>query len=653
MPVLPVSNLSKIFWLCILLQLVISKNVPAQTNPCPDKFKAYHANGAEVNTFCVGEKIRFKSCSANAQPDKEYYDTNKNDGLAFPDTVKSVTYSAPGTYTVTQLINTGLPGNNQFERTFTVLDTPPPTLTGFACAFYKVNFRITDTHYDYYRVNFGDGTELRVLPGKDTTYQYQKAGLFQLTVKGIFRNALCITENSLEIPPLNEMKIPHLTSIAINNYSKESGKLEIKAELQGGYSYLLEQAPVNSNNFREVKRINSALGDNSRTIIVDQIDTRTVYQYRLQVSDSCRTHTNVFSNILTTQPLGVTTQNKTNQLTWPLYPSAAVRNYQIYRDAQLIKTLPALITSFVDEVVTCGQQYCYRLEVVLQNNQSSFSNDTCQKVIATKPPKAGLLVASYNLQNQVELRLQPAAQETAQDANWQKKMNNRPFMNLGSTKQNTFLDEAKFKENEPPCYQATYTDPCGLISALSNQACPTMLNGTFNSAENRVNLRWSAYIGFTLVPQYTVEVSDEATGQLLGSFAVGSNTTFIDSKLNTASQILAYRIKVTSANPGEISYSNKVVIAQNFSAFIPTAFSPNNDGLNDVFELKGKFIQTLNLKIYNRWGQIIFESKNPNEGWNGKINGQDAPVGTYVYSFTAQDLNGNLIQRKGSVTLIK
>jgi len=641
------------FFCLFLLYCLSGSKLLAQPN-CSEKFKAYNAQGVEVNTFCIGETIRFKSCAVNAQPDKEYYDTDKSNGLAFPDTIKSVTYSVPGTYTVTQLINTGLPGNNQFERTFTVVDTPPPAITGFACAYNKVNFRITDTHYDYYRVNFGDGTERRVLPGKDTTYQYQTATLFTLRIKGFYRKATCVTENVVSITPLNEIVTPQLQSLKINNYSAKQGQLEINAlNLQADYRYILQRAPLNSTEFREVKRVKSPTGG-QHTIALDQTDTRTIYQYRLQMTDSCGTFINVFSNTLITQPLALTPQNKAIRLTWQPYPiPAEVSNYQIYRDTKLLQTLPASATLFDDGAVTCGQQYCYQLEVVLKNNQSSFSNDTCQRVTATIPPKAGLLIASYNLQNQVELRLQPAPQETLQEANWQKQIKNGSTINLGSTKENTFLDAAPFNENEPACYQATYTDPCGLTSATSNQTCPAILRGTFLSAENRVNLNWSAFVGFTTVPRYTVEVSDDATGQLLNSYEVGTNTTFTDTKLNTSSQLLAYRIKVTAANSPEVSYSNKIRVTQAFTATIPTAFSPNNDGLNDVFEIKGRFIQSARLKIYNRWGQVIFESKTSGEGWNGKINGQDAPVGTYIFSFTAQDLDGNTIQRKGSVTLIK
>lgn len=623
----------------------------AQTT-CPEKFRAYNSQGAAVTTFCVGEKIRFKSCVATTQPDKEYYDTDTSNGLAFPDTAKNVIYAMPGTYTVTQLLNTGLPGNNQFTRTFTVLATPLPTITGFACAANKVNLKITDTNYDYYRINFGDGTERRVLPGKDTTYQYRAAALFTLSVKGFYRNVTCAVENVLVIPALPAPKMPELQSITITQYAAEQGKLALQlTNLQPEYTYLLEQAPAGSNNFREIRQITA--GTSPSTVSLTPIDTRTAYQYRLRLTDQCRTETNVVSNILRTQPLRLTPENKAMRLTWLAYPTTEVQSYQIYRAAQLIQTLPATATSWLDNAVACGRLYCYQLVAVLADGRTSVSNDTCQQVNATVPPQPGFLLASYNARNQVELRLQPALYETLQEVSWQKKINNGNFANLGISPQNTFQDTAAFAATEAPCFQAFYTDSCGLTSAASNLVCPVILKGSLNEKEGAVSLTWSDYIGLRGAVQYTLEVLDAATQQLLNTYPAGRGRTYRDAQLSTTSQVLAYRVKVTFLNSTEVSYSNQVRVAQGFSAYIPTAFSPNNDGLNDVFEVKGRFVNAVHLQIYNRWGQVIFESKGTNPSWDGRLNGKAAPTGAYIYSFTAQDLNGQTISRTGSVTLVK
>lgn len=630
-----------------------SPPVKAQTNACPEKFLAYNSRGAVVTTFCVGETIRFKSCAATTQPDKEYYDTDQTNGLAFPDTTKSVVYAAPGTYTVTQLINTGLPGVNQFARTFTVVATPPPLFEAFACYSNKINLKITDRNYAYFRVNFGDGVERRVLPGKDTVYQYATAGSHPLTLKAAYRNATCTIENTVTISTLPTPRAPELPRLTITKYAAR-GTLALEiSNGQPEYSYALEQAPAGSATFREVQRVSFPTG--AATIPITGVDTRAVYQYRLRVTDGCDTYINVFSNVIRTQPLRIAPENKAVRLNWSPYAAAAeVVNYQVYRDGKLLQTLPAAATSLLDAAVACGRSYCYQLTAVLTNNRFSVSNDTCQVVSARVPPRPGSLTTTFTAANQVELRLQPAANEPVQTVKWQKSLANAAFADLGTSNQPAYLDSAAFQETAPPCYQAFYTDSCGLTSVASAPSCPVVLRAAFDEKASTVNLSWSDYVGFAGRPDYIVEVLDAATNQILYSYPVGSGrNVYTDTKLSDASQILAYRIKATAANASGVSYSNQVRITQRFRAVIPTAFSPNNDGLNDVFEVKGRFINAVRLKIYNRWGQIIFESKSPNEGWNGQVNGQDAPVGTYIFSLEAQDLSGQTITRTGSVTLVK
>ena len=91
--------------------------------------------------------------------------------------------------------------------------------------------------------------------------------------------------------------------------------------------------------------------------------------------------------------------------------------------------------------------------------------------------------------------------------------------------------------------------------------------------------------------------------------------------------------------------------------FIPNAFSPNNDGLNDVFEIKHSCdLIAYDLKIFNRWGQIVFESGSDQNFWTGKLNNKNTPVGTYIYTITYKWLiYGQPTQRKetGNIYLIR
>lgn len=89
--------------------------------------------------------------------------------------------------------------------------------------------------------------------------------------------------------------------------------------------------------------------------------------------------------------------------------------------------------------------------------------------------------------------------------------------------------------------------------------------------------------------------------------------------------------------------------------YIPTAFSPNNDGLNDIFQVVGQNITAFEMSIYNRWGQRIYYSRDVESGWDGRTQfGNDVVYnGMYLYKISAIDPKGNQIEREGLITLYK
>jgi gliding motility-associated-like protein len=88
---------------------------------------------------------------------------------------------------------------------------------------------------------------------------------------------------------------------------------------------------------------------------------------------------------------------------------------------------------------------------------------------------------------------------------------------------------------------------------------------------------------------------------------------------------------------------------------IPTGFSPNGDGMNDVFHIvKYLDIRTLNeFAVFDRWGEKVFSTDNIEVGWDGTYRGKPAPVGVYVWTVVATTNEGDEIMRKGNVSLIR
>jgi gliding motility-associated-like protein len=87
--------------------------------------------------------------------------------------------------------------------------------------------------------------------------------------------------------------------------------------------------------------------------------------------------------------------------------------------------------------------------------------------------------------------------------------------------------------------------------------------------------------------------------------------------------------------------------------FIPTIFSPNGDGNNDEFFVRGQYIKDVHFSVYDRWGQIVFESVSLSAGWSGQYKNKDCPEGVYFYVAELTYDNGDNAVKKGNVTLIR
>lgn len=101
------------------------------------------------------------------------------------------------------------------------------------------------------------------------------------------------------------------------------------------------------------------------------------------------------------------------------------------------------------------------------------------------------------------------------------------------------------------------------------------------------------------------------------------------------------------------------VFCNNGNLFVPNTFSPNNDGVNDVFFLRGKGISGVrSLQIFNRWGAIVFQKNNfaindPSAGWDGTFNNKPASADAYIYQIDVVCETGEVFSFKGNVSLIR
>ncbi len=87
--------------------------------------------------------------------------------------------------------------------------------------------------------------------------------------------------------------------------------------------------------------------------------------------------------------------------------------------------------------------------------------------------------------------------------------------------------------------------------------------------------------------------------------------------------------------------------------FVPNAFTPNNDGTNDILYVYGTTIRQMEFRVYNQWGQLVFESKERARGWDGTMSGRKQPVGVYSYVLRAVLQDGTTVNKRGTITIIR
>ena len=119
------------------------------------------------------------------------------------------------------------------------------------------------------------------------------------------------------------------------------------------------------------------------------------------------------------------------------------------------------------------------------------------------------------------------------------------------------------------------------------------------------------------------------------------------SSIETVNEFGEYWVQITDAN-GCIAFDTIIVTQIQNNLFLPTMFTPNNDGKNDVLLLYGNGLsEEILFQIYNRWGEVVYSTTSlsilKSEGWNGQFNNIDQPTGVYLWTLIANDSNGNAV----------
>jgi len=191
-------------------------------------------------------------------------------------------------------------------------------------------------------------------------------------------------------------------------------------------------------------------------------------------------------------------------------------------------------------------------------------------------------------------------------------------------------------------YSVTVTDNNGCTQTQSININPT---ATVNA---------NAGLDTTIIQGSSAQLNASGSGSYAWSPSQGLSCTTCANPIASPSRTTSYIVVVTDANG--CTNSDTIIVTVEIvcgDIFVPNVFSPNGDGQNDLECVFGNCIESIAFTIYNRWGQIVFETNNLTECWNGHYQGKPMDADVFTYILAATFTNGKSELKKGNISLIR
>lgn len=562
------------------------------------------------------------------------------DGVRTPVTSGSTfshTYTAAGNYILE--VNYSAVGPDVMQ--VNVFQNIQPAFEVYTCNGNNVQVRVTDTNYDSYFISSG-GPETEIPRGSAPIQHVMASNVISVRGKNANSDDNCSTATKtidLPLPPfahgIDELRVTNGTTIDLN------------FDIQPNVLYRLEV----STNGGAFQNLGNFVDTNTRS--VSSLNTNANYYcFRLGEVNPCL-GTIDYSPTICSAILTATAQNNANNLTW-ITSTAGVNNFTIVKDGvPLTPTTSA--TSFLDNTVDCGVEYQYQI-VSNYANATSFSAIRTVTAISTDIPNPIDEISSVVNGNQVTLSWQEDATFDAVAYTIFRESNgNTPNQIANNITTLQYTDENYSSDNNY-CYLIHYEDVCGNTSSAADATCPIVLTYTTNSNDEIV-LTWDPYNGWISgVQRYELYKYDLQHNQVGTPIPITTGTTFTDTDLGDQGYYYVVRAIPVDTDNAE-SVSNEVLAVRGLRFAYPKAFTPDNQGPteNETFKVfvTVEFIDRFDMKIFNRWGELIFSTTDLLKGWDGRFNGSPQPEGTYTFVATLKDKAGRTYKRDGAVMLLR
>lgn len=403
------------------------------------------------------------------------------------------------------------------------------------------------------------------------------------------------------------------------------------------------------------------------------------YTYRIAAFDSCN-NTSLFTQnqqSLFLKSVLDLCGNKI-ELTWNDYINMK-QNLESYKilvsinggNFNSIASLPINQHSYIFTPLQDNTSYCFIIQAInITHTITSGSNKNCYSIKKPGHPQWFYLrnVSILNPE-QVEIKLYTDPTEVAQ---LYKIYNSAspagPWTFVTSLSYAAVNDYSTIHINSntnlaPTYYMAVISDSCGNTGDSTQISKSIYLQASI--VDNFTNtIQWDSYFLWAgSVSEYRLyRLIDNDPIPMLVTTKTGGMTSYNAtddiSNFSSSGGMFTYYVEAIEDNFTpypftEISRSNQSSVNQQSDIFIPNAFMP--DGINKIFKPVTVFIPNngYTFQIYTRWGEMIFQTNDPNAGWDGTLHGEKAETGMYVYYVHFTRPNGAMFQRTGHVSLIR
>lgn len=379
------------------------------------------------------------------------------------------------------------------------------------------------------------------------------------------------------------------------------------------------------------------------------MNTGQIYRVRLSSEDLCAGST--LTQPLATMVLSGNSTDGKNTLKWNQYPDPALfEGYDLLRDGTIIKSFTSIgEVTYTDGDVECGTFSEYQVVAKLKNATSTSAPLGLKVETGSARPLSNGAVSVLDPSSVViKAEVPGAGPNTSYELSIERAEAGSTLFKKIITlyNQNEYIDNAVKTGELSYCYRMSYENSCGQKVPVSEPICTILLN------KNLTTLNWTAdgpilggFEGYDVLQTGSSGSADE--------IPVQKNTSYTIKLTNQSDLEYSFQIRAASLDGNFESLSNIINYKRSAGVFVPDAFTPNGDGFNDILEAKSTQLQSFNFSILNRWGEVVFYSDSIENGWDGTINGANAPVGYYVYKMTFVDDINQTVEKNGTFMLLR